>query len=264
MFQQLRSVASVAVITALIGLTGGCPPASPDGRGADSSGGATDNGAVGDTSGASTTSSTALGSAAGPNAAGGVAPSDAFDLAALAVFPTDNPWNQDISGLPLHPNSAAYISSIGAGVGLHPDFGTVYEGAPIGIPCNVVSAGTPRVSVVFDYADESDPGPYPIPLNPLIEGGPNSDGDRHILMIDPAARRLHELFYAYQQPDGSWTAGSGAIFDLTSSALRPAGWTSADAAGLPIFPGLVRYDEVVQRGEIRHALRFTISRSQRA
>lgn len=185
-------------------------------------------------------------------------------LSSLQVFPADNPWNQDISALPVHPNSGGYIVTIGENTGLHPDFGTVWEGAPIGIPYNIVNADTPRSMVDFDYADESDPGPYPIPMNPLIEGGADADGDRHILMIDPAARVLYELFYAYPNGDGSWTAGSGAIFDLTSNVLRPAGWTSADAAGLPIFPGLVRYAEVVEAGEIRHALRFTVSRSQRA
>lgn len=193
-----------------------------------------------------------------------LAPASPHDLANLMVFPADNPWNQDISGFPVHPNSAAYISTIGMDTGLHPDFGTVWEGAPIGIPYNIVGSNTPRVNVTFDYHDESDPGPYPIPLSPLIEGGPDADGDRHILMVDIAGRKLYELFYAWPQPDGSWQAGSGAIFDLTSNALRPPGWTSADAAGLPIFPGLVRYDEVVERGEINHALRFTVQRSQRA
>lgn len=195
---------------------------------------------------------------------GVVESTESASLAALQVFPPDNPWNQDISNLPVHPNSAAYIATIGEDVGLHPDFGTVWEGTPIGIPYNVVDATTPASFVEFDYADESDRGPYPIPADPLIEGGPDSDGDRHILMIDPAGKMLYELFYAFQDDDGNWTAGSGAIFDLTSNELRPLGWTSADAAGLPIFPGLVRYDEVGERGEINHALRFTVSQSQRA
>jgi hypothetical protein len=118
------------------------------------------------------------------------------------------------------------------------------------------------VPVTFEYADESDPGPYPIPPNPPIEGGPDSEGDRHILIIDRDNHRLYELFSAYPTEKG-WRAGSGAIFDLDSNALRPAGWTSADAAGLPIFPGLVRYDEVMEKGEIKHALRFTARRTQR-
>jgi hypothetical protein len=187
----------------------------------------------------------------------------ATDLSQLQVFPTDNPWNQDISGFPVHPNSANYLASIGLDTGLHPDFGTVWEGAPIGIPYIVVRGDQAKVPVEFDYADESDPGPYPIPANPPIEGGSTSDGDRHILIVDLDHKLLYELYAAYPATDG-WTAGSGAIFDLTSNALRPAGWTSADAAGLPIFPGLVRYDEAVERGEIKHALRFTVSRTQSA
>jgi hypothetical protein len=179
------------------------------------------------------------------------------------VFPADNPWNQDISGEPVDPNSAALIASIGLDTALHPDFGTVWNGAPIGIPYVVVSGTQPKVPVTFEYADESDPGPYPIPPDAPIEGGANSTGDRHILVIDRDNARLYELFAAY--PDGGgWRAGSGAIFDLRSNALRPAGWTSADAAGLSIFPGLVRYEEAVVQGAINHALRFTVSRTRRA
>src|SRR6185436_10493092 len=145
---------------------------------------------------------------------------------------------------------------------LHPDFGTVWNGAPNGIPFVVVRGTQAKVPVTFDYADESDPGPYPIPPDAPIEGGPQSTGDRHILVLDYDNKKLFELFAAYPNGTG-WRAGSGAIFDLTSNALRPAGWTSADAAGLPIFPGLVRYDEVVGQGEIRHALRFTVSKTQK-
>jgi hypothetical protein len=181
----------------------------------------------------------------------------------VAIFPPSNPWNTDISAYPVHPNSAAYIASIGLDTGLHPDFGTIWEGAPIGIPYVVIPADQALVPVTFDYADESDPGPYPIPRDAPIEGGPDSDGDRHILIVDPAHALLYELFAAYYEGPG-WVAGSGAIFDLTSNDLRPAGWTSADAAGLPIFPGLVRYDEVMEQGEIRHALRFTVAHTQRA
>jgi hypothetical protein len=188
----------------------------------------------------------------------------AADLSSLQVFPPDNPWNQDVSDLPVHPHSGAYLASIGLDTGLHPDFGTVWEGAPIGIPFAVVRGDQTRVPVSFYYADESDPGPYPIPLNVPIEGGADSDGDRHVLVIDLDERKLYELFDARPRGDGGWSAGSGAVFDLTRNDLRPAGWTSADAAGLPIFPGLVRYDEVVERGEIAHALRFTVRRTQRA
>lgn len=183
----------------------------------------------------------------------------------LKIFPADNPWNQDISRLPVHPLSQDYLSSVGLDKPLHPDFGTVWNGAPSGIPYNLVAGNQTKQAVTFEYPDESDPGPYPIPEKPLLEGGPNAplDSDRHILMIDYDNKKLYELFHCVQQPGGKWTAGSGAIFDLTSNKLRPAGWTSADAAGLPIFPGLVRYDEIVERGELRHALRFTVRKTQR-
>ena len=178
-------------------------------------------------------------------------------------FPPDNPWNRDISRQPVDPNSDTLIASIGLDRNLHPDFGTVWQGAPNGIPYVVVPGTQPRVPVRFEYADESDPGPYPIPPDAPIEGGPNSKGDRHILVIDRDAWKLYELFSSYPEGKG-WRAGSGAIFDLRSNKLRPAGWTSADAAGLPIFPGLVRYDEVVEEKAIRHALRFTCRRTRRA
>jgi len=174
-------------------------------------------------------------------------------------FPDDNPWNTPVDRSPVDPNSAKIIASIGVGDPLHPDFGTE---PTYGIPYVVVAGTTPKVAVTFDYADESDPGPYPIPANAPIEGGSSSSGDRHILIIDRDNKLLYELYSAYPG-SGGWTAGSGAIFDLQSNALRPAGWTSADAAGLPIFPGLVRYDEVAA-GEIRHAIRFTVRRSRQA
>ena len=185
------------------------------------------------------------------------------------IFPPDNPWNTDISGYPVHPNSAAYVNFIGSTKFLHPDFGTFWDGEPIGIPYVVVPGDQPLVPVAFLYGDESDAGPYPIPPNPPIEGGADSTGDRHVLMLGLERCQLHELYYAW--PPGSsgdpytdrWYAGSGAIFDLRSNALRPDGWTSADAAGLPILPGLVRYDEVVGQGVIPHALRFTVHATQK-
>ncbi len=183
---------------------------------------------------------------------------------ACAFFPPDNPWNTDVSALPVHPDSDVLIDAIGRDGNLHPDFGTFYEGAPIGIPYVVVGSGQPRVPVRFTYADESDPGPYPIPAEAPIEGGAQADGDRHVLVLDDHACILYELFDAHPRPDGSWDAGSGAVFDLRSNALRPDFWTSADAAGLPILPGLVRYDEVVEDGRIDHALRFTVRRTRRA
>jgi len=178
-------------------------------------------------------------------------------------FPADNPWNRPIDKEPVDPNSEALIRSVGKNEPLHADFGSSWEGQPLGIPYVVVNSKTPRVPVKFEYAEESDAGPYPVPPNPPIEGGPNSDGDRHVLMLDRDAWKLYELYGVYPKGKG-YQAGSGAIYDLNSNRLRPAGWTSADAAGLPIFPGLVRYDEVVEQGEIRHALRFTVERTRRA
>jgi hypothetical protein len=172
-------------------------------------------------------------------------------------------WNTPIDGLPNDPNSGAYIATIGVDRGVHPDFGSgLWEGAPIGIPYNIVPGTQPKVKITFDYDDESDPGPYPLPPGAEIEGGYNSDGDRHILVIDEDHCILYETWSTYPQPDGSWQAGSGAIFDLRSNALRPSGWTSADAAGLPILPGLVRYDEVAS-GEIRHAIRVTVPKTRK-
>jgi hypothetical protein len=171
------------------------------------------------------------------------------------LFPANNPWNQRIDRLPVARDSTQLIASIGLSNPVHPDFGTVYQGAPNGIPFAVVTGKTRKLPVRFQYADESDRGPYPLPADVPIEGGPNASGDRHVIVVDRSSCRDYELFAAY--PHGSyWTAGSGAIFDLRSNHLRPAGWTSADAAGLPILPGLARYDEVA-RGSIDHALRFT-------
>jgi len=179
-------------------------------------------------------------------------------------FPTDNWWNTDISGSEVDPNSATLINSIGLNKNIHPDFGTFWDGGPIGIPYVVVSGTETKSNVTFDYDDESDHVGYPIPTNAPIEGGEDSDGDRHILVIDRDNWVLYELFYVFKLGPTSWSAGSGAIFDLNSNELRPKGWTSADAAGLPIFPGLVRYDEVVERGEINHALRFTAQKTRKA
>ncbi|MBN1659152.1 MAG: hypothetical protein JXA93_12145 [Anaerolineae bacterium] len=188
-------------------------------------------------------------------------------IAGCDVLPADNVWNTPVDDLPLDANSDAYVATIGAGAHAHADFGSgewpLGSGSPIGIPFVDVPSAQPRVQVTFDYDDESDPGPYPVPPDAPIEGGPQSDGDRHVLALDRDACFLYELYYAWPQQDGSWHAGSGAIFDLGSHALRPAGWTSADAAGLPILPGLVRYDEVAS-GEIRHALRFTAPHTRRA
>jgi hypothetical protein len=180
------------------------------------------------------------------------------------VFPAQNPWNTDISKHKVHANSAAFINSIGPDKGMHPDFGTVWAGAPNGIPFVVVPGNQPKVQIIFtDYPSESDPGPYPIPPNAPIEGGPQGTGDRHVIAVDMTSCMLYELFNAWPQKNGSWKASSGAKFDMTSNKLRPLGWTSADAAGLPVYPGLIRYEEV-QAGAINHALRFTVSKSQKA
>lgn len=185
-------------------------------------------------------------------------------LAGCPIFPENNVWNQRVDRAPVSPFSRRYIQSIGARQGLKADFGAgLWEGGSIGIPFMIAEPGTPRSAVRFEYDDESDAGPYPIPSPPLIEGGPDSDGDRHILVVEPEECKLYELYAAYPEGPGRYRAGSGAIYDLRSNALRPAGWTSADAAGLPILPGLARYDEVAS-GEIRHALRFTVQRTQRA
>jgi hypothetical protein len=178
------------------------------------------------------------------------------------IFPADNPWNTPVDTLPAAKNSAAMIKAIGLHAPLHPDFGSgKYDGGPIGIPFDVVSNATRTHRVKFEYADESDHVRYPIPKRVHIEGGRSSTGDRHALLINKSTCRLFELYNLHHTKRG-WTAGSGATWKLSSDKLRPAGWTSADAAGLPIFPGLARWDEV-SAGEIDHALRFTAPDTRR-
>ncbi len=180
------------------------------------------------------------------------------------VFPATNVWNKRVDALPLHPDSDALVASIGLDDHLHADFGSgTWDGGPIGIPVTVVGRSQRRVPVRFRYADESDPGPYPIPRRVRIEGGPHADGDRHAVIVNRDTCRLFELFDLRRRADGGWRAGSGAIWSLRRNRLRPAGWTSADAAGLPILPGLARYSEV-RRGTIDHALRFTARVTRRA
>ena len=194
------------------------------------------------------------------------------NLNGAVPFPASNAWNADISTAPVDTSSGVLISSIGLGTGLHPDFGAgLYSGAPIGIPYVVVSDSQPKVTILFvSYADESDPGPYPVPMDAPIEGqqadGSAFGGDRHVLVIDRDANLLYELANAYPQSDGTWQASCGAVFHLDSNNVRPnsqPGWTSADAAGLPIFPGLVRYEEAAS-GVISHALRFTVNTTRKA
>jgi hypothetical protein len=174
------------------------------------------------------------------------------------LFPASNPLNEDISHASLDANSAEYIAAIGVGGHLHPDFGT---NPSYGIPFAVVGSHQPKVPIEFsEFGQESDPGPYPIPPNAPIEGA-GEEGDRHVLVLQSGNCKLYELYAAHRLGAG-WEAGSGAVFNLRSNALRPEGWTSADAAGLPIFPLLVRYGEV-QAGQIDHALRVTVARTQR-
>jgi len=180
---------------------------------------------------------------------------------ACPTLPADNIWNRRVDDLPVNARSVPYIATMGASATLHADFGSGVwppgSNSPIGIPVVEVPNGQPKVTVTYTaYGDESDPGPFPIPDDAPIEGGPDASGDRHVLVIDRSACMLYELYNAYPHADGSWSADSGAAYDLRSNALRPDGWTSADAAGLPIYPGLVTYDEVAS-GIITHAIRFT-------
>jgi len=197
------------------------------------------------------------------------APNPSYESPSLdgrQLFPSDDPWNTDISKEPVDSNSDALIASIGLGKTLHPDFGTVYDGEPWGIPYVLVAGNQPKMPIEFSNADESDSGPYPIPPNAPIEGGPKSDGDRHVLIVDKDNWILYEVFGAVPGSAGTrWTAGSGAIFDLKKrSTQRPIGWTSADAAGLPVMAGLARYDEIVEQGNLGHALRFSAPQTRRA
>jgi hypothetical protein len=181
-----------------------------------------------------------------------------------ALFPDDSYWHADVSKLPVQPESKAFIDAIGRDIPLKADFGAgQYEGSWIGIPYTVVDGDQPGVDVSFRYDEESDPGPYPIPSDAPLEGGPEfvKDNDRHVLVVERDSCTLYELYKAEPQGDGTWKAGSGAVFDLDSNDLRPETFTSADAAGLPILPGLVRYDEV-SAGEIDHPIRFTLEETR--
>lgn len=179
------------------------------------------------------------------------------------VFPASNAWNQRVDKLPVAADSAQLIASIGLDSPVHADFGSgLWDGGPIGIPFDVVSKKTHRSHVSLEYADESNRVAYPIPRHVHIEGGPHSTGDRHAILVNKSNCRLYELYDLHPTAHG-WTAGSGAVWNLRSNHLRPAGWTSADAAGLPIFAGLARWDEV-KRGVIDHALRFTAPQTRRA
>ncbi|MCG3212660.1 MAG: hypothetical protein FOGNACKC_06335 [Anaerolineae bacterium] len=190
---------------------------------------------------------------------------DGPTLGGCQMFPADNIWNTPIDQLPVDASSSAYIASIGASTRLHADFGAgEWNGSKIGIPFVVAPASQPLVAITsFRWADESDPGPYPTPPNAPIEGAPDTSGDRHVLVLRQGECKLYELYRAFPNGDGTWRGDSGAVFTMTSHALRPDGWTSADAAGLPILPGLARYGEVLA-GEINHALRFTAPQTRQA
>lgn len=193
----------------------------------------------------------------------GLAAAQAPTVGKCTVLPADNIWNTRIDQLPLAPSSSTWVNTIGPSAPMHPDFGSgLYDGGPIGIPYVTVPGTQTKYPATFTYQSESDPGPYAIPLSAPIEGGSSSTGDRHAIAIDTDNCILYEIYAAYPQA-ASWQGGSGAIFNLLSDALRPATWTSADAAGLPIFPGLVRYDEIAA-GAIRHAIRFTVPQTQKA
>jgi len=239
-------------------------------------GGAAGAGSAADT-GTGSGSGSGSGASIDPPAAPAGASTTDFSVASLGAgaalngarpFPADNAWNTDISAAPVDPASATLIASIGLDTGLHPDFGAgLYGGGPIGIPYVVVAGSQARVTIHWTaYGDESDAGPYPVPADAPVEGGAASTGDRHVLVIDRDNDRLYELARAFRNADGSWSADCGAVFHLDSNTVRPGGqpgWTSADAAGLPIFPGLARYDEAARGpGGIRHALRFTAARTR--
>jgi hypothetical protein len=254
--------------TLALGIVGGGIALAALGCGGDGGAGGGFKQGTGGGGGHLASSGTGAGHAGGGPGAGGSGTSTSTSTAsgggtcAMVFPPPESPpsgeewWNADVSSLPVDPNSDNYVAFINANGGdgpLHGDFDT--QG---GIPFNLVDNSVAKVPVTFGSPGESDPGPYPIPPNPAIEGG----SDRHLLMVQTQECKLYELF-AVDDSSGSWVAGSGAIWDLTSKAMRTACWTSADAAGLPIYPGLVRYDEVAA-GAIRHALRFTVSRTQRA
>jgi hypothetical protein len=203
-------------------------------------------------------------STTGPGPSPSACTGNSSDILQMTIFPADNAWNQDISSKSVDPNSSQILNAY-AGSGVKADFGSgLWDNAPIGIPFVVVCGTQPKVSIVFrsnsydgNYGDESDPGPYPVPLNAPIEG--NGTGDAHVLVVDKDNDMLYELYNASVNGD-HWEASAGAVFNLASDQLRPSGWTSADAAGLPIFPGLVKYDEVAS-GAIHHAIRFTLASS---
>jgi hypothetical protein len=249
---KLHALVAAVQMTVLVAVSAGCGggPTGQSGGSLTGSGGGSGGSGGGSGGGSSACSAMSLGQGASLNG--------------FRPFPTSDLWNQDISAFPVDANSAAIISFIGPSIGLHPDFGAgQYAGSSIGIPYTVVSGSQALVNINFTaYGNESDPGPMPIPANAAIEGYPNP-GDRHVLVLDNSNCFLYELFNSAPNTDGTWNADSAAIWDLQNGEQRPWTWTSADAAGLPIFPGLIRYDEVAS-GKIQHAVRFTLPQSRAA
>lgn len=240
--------------------TGGTSGGTSSGSTGSSTGGSSTTGGTsgGTTTGGTSSSCSPIGSCAGSQTA-----FKAYSYSDRA-YPDDNVWNTDISQAEVDPNSQAYINNMGASGTLHADFGTVWAGEKLGIPVNVVHGNQAKVPMTFTYADYSDKGPYPIPADALIQHAQDSTGDRHLVVVDVDNGLAYEVYRAFPDGRGGWTGDSGAIFDLKTNKQRPDNWTSADAAGLPIFPALVRYDEVVGQGEIRHALRVTANKTRKA
>jgi len=253
--------------------TGGDASAASSGSSGGGSGGSSSAGSSGGSSGSSSTGSSVGGNGSGStgssgggasNSGSGSSPAGAPTASGCAIFPADNPWNtriDDTSKFPVHASSATYMSKMSPGTHLHPDWGD-WSMSHYGIPWQVVPSAQSAVPMTFQYASESDPGPYPFPVNALVEGGAGSGGDMHVLVVEAGTCVLYETWSSTFVGPG-WTCGSGAKFSLGVNTLRPDGWTSADAAGLPIFPGLVKVAEV-KAGAIHHALRFTMAATQQA
>ncbi len=252
-----RHVALIAGAIALTITIGGCSGPTATAHGASKPGASGSPGSIQQIVGASPS-----GGPSSPSASPSAKPP--AKPAACSILPSDDVWHAKVTSLPVAAKSATYVKSIGIGSPVHADFGSgLWDGAPIGIPITTVPAGQAKVKVSFQYADESDKGPYAVPKTAKIEGGTSSSGDRHVIVYDASTCTDYELYAAYPQSNGSWKAGSGAIYNLRSDQLRPEGWTSADAAGLPILPGLVTYAEVAS-GHIDHAIRVTVSATQAA
>lgn len=254
MHNRLKDFTFIALVFMLIASLAGCGGSPSTTTPSGNNSGSDNNAGSGNGSGSALTQCS------------GISTGQGASLNGFRPFPADNAWNQDISAAAVDPNSDAIINFIGPTIGLHPDFGSgLYEGSSMGIPYVVVNGSQSLVNIDFTaYGDESDPGPMPVPANAPIEGYPNpGNGDRHVLVIDNSNCFLYELYSSYPNNDGSWNAGSAAVWDLLNDEQRPWTWTSADAAGLSIFAGLVRYDEVAA-GKIQHAIRFTLPQSQAA